>query len=55
MDKAAGNPHFQFTAEIWMNDTNLPPSDKKYRVKIVTNDEFHFLDMKISWSPEREL
>ena len=28
------------------------PSVKKDKVQIVANDEFPFLDMKMSWSPE---
>ena len=55
VDKAVGNQHFQFTAEIWMNDTNLPHPVKEDKVQIVTNDEFPFLDMKIRWSPEEEM
>ena len=52
LENASGNQHLQFTAEIWINDVNLPPSVKKDRVQIVTNDKFSFLDMKIIWSPE---
>ena len=29
--------------------------EKEDRVQIVTNDEFPFLDMKMSWSPEGDL
>ena len=34
VDKAAGNQHLRFTAEIWTNDMNLPPSAKEDKVKI---------------------
>ena len=30
------------------NDTHLPPSTKKDKVQIATNDELHLLDMKMS-------
>ena len=46
------NQHLQFTAEICTKDTNIPPSDKKYKVQIVKNNEFPFLVMKIGWYPE---
>ena len=46
------NQHLQFTAKIWKNVTNLPPSEKKDRVQIMKNYEFPFLDIKMSWSPE---
>ena len=52
MDKASGKQHLQFTAEIWTIYMNLPPSVKKEKFQIITDDEFPFLDMKISWSPE---
>ena len=55
VDKASGKQHLQFTAEIWRNDTDLPPSAEKDKVQMVVNDEFPFLDMKISWSPEGDL
>ena len=29
--------------------------EKEDRVQIVTKDEFHFLDMNMSWSPEGDL
>ena len=48
VDKVAGNQHLQFTAEIWMNDENLPPSLKKDRFQITTNKKLTFLDMKMS-------
>ena len=41
VEKGAGNQHLQFTAEIWMNGTNLPLSAKKYKVQIVTNKNYH--------------
>ena len=52
MDGSAGNSHLHFTAEIWTDDKNLPPSGKKDNVQISDADKFPFLDMKISWSPE---
>ena len=52
MNKAAGNQHLQFTAEIWTTEKNSPTPAKEERFQIVTNDEFPFLDMKMSWSPE---
>ena len=38
VDKAAGNQHLQFTAEIWKLDENPPPQAKEDRVQIVTKD-----------------
>ena len=55
VDKAAGNQHLQFTTEIWINKDNYPTHEKKDRVQIVKNDEFLYLDMKMSWSPEGDL
>ena len=55
VNTASGNQHLQFTAEIWTNETNSPTPAKEDRVQIVTNDEFPFLVMKMSWSPERNL
>ena len=52
---ASGNQHLQFTAEIWTNEANSLTPDKEYRVQILTIDEFPFLDMKMSWSPDGEL
>ena len=50
--KSAGNQQLKFTAEIWTTEEiSLIPA-KKYRVKIVTNDEVSFLDMEMSWSLE---
>ena len=54
-EKAAGNQHLMFTVEIWTNDMNLPPSEKKDKIQIVTNNECPFLGMKMSWSPEWDL
>ena len=48
MNKAAGNQHLQFTAEIWTTEENSPTPAKEERVKIVTNDELPFLDIKMS-------
>ena len=47
VDKAAGNQHLQFTAEIWTNNKNLPPSDKKDRSQIYPDDGLTVLDMNI--------
>ena len=55
MNTAAGNQHQQFTAEIWTNEVNSLTPVKEDRVQIVMNDEFPFLDMKMSWSPEGDL
>ena len=52
VNRAAGNQHLHFTTKIWMPDVNPPLPAKEDRFKIVTNNEFPFLDMKISWSPE---
>ena len=49
------NQHLQFTTEIWTTEENSPLPEKEYRVQIVTNDEFPFLDVKMSWSPEGDL
>ena len=48
VNKAAVNQHLQFTAEIWTIEENSPTPAKEGRVKIVTNDEFPFIDMKMS-------
>ena len=55
VDKAAGNQQLQFTAEIWTTYENYPTPAKEERFQIVTNNEFPFLDMKTSWSPEGDL
>ena len=55
MDKAAGNQHLQLAAEIWTNDTNHPLPAQEDKVQVLTNDEFPFLDMKMSWSLEGDL
>ena len=55
VNTAVGNQHLKFTAEIWTDGANSPTSEKEDRVQIVTNDEFPFLDMKISWYPEGNL
>ena len=52
VNTAAGNQHLKFTAEIWTKEANSLTPAKEDRVQIVTNDEFPFLDMKMSWSPE---
>ena len=55
MNLAAGNQHLNFTAEIWTDGENPPTPEKENRVQIVAKDEFPFLDMKMSWSPEGDL
>ena len=55
VNKAAGNQHLQFTAEIWTNEENSPTPAKEEIVQIVTNKKFPFLYMKISWSPKGDL
>ena len=52
VNRAAGNQHLTFAAEIWTDGANLPTPEKEYWVQIVTNDEFPFLYMKMIWSPE---
>ena len=52
---AAGNQHLKFTAEICNTEDNSPLPEKEYRVQVVANDEFPFLDIKMSWSPEEGL
>ena len=55
MNTAARNQHLEFTAEIWTDGANPPIPEKEDRCQIVTKDEFHFLDMKMSWSMEGDL
>ena len=55
VNTTAGNQHLRFTAEIWTNKANSPTPEKEDRVQIMTNDEFPFLDMKMSCSPEGDL
>ena len=45
----------QFTEEIKTTNTNLLPYANKYKVEIMTYDEFPFLDMGMSWSLEVDL
>ena len=52
---AAGNQHLQFTTEIGTTEASSPTPAKEYQDQIVTNDEFTFLDMKMSCSPEEDL
>ena len=52
MNKATGNQHLQFTAEIWTKEDNYPNPAKEEIFQIVIIDKFPFLDMKMSWSPE---
>ena len=55
VNKATGNQHLQFIAEKWTKEENSSTPEKEERVQIVTNNKFPFLDMKMSWSPERDL
>ena len=55
MNRAAGNQHPQFTAEIRKTDANLPLPAKEHKVQVVTKDKFLFLYMKMIWSPEGNL
>ena len=55
VNKAAGNQHLQFTAEIWTTEENYPTPAKEERVQIVTNENFPFLGMKMSWSLEGDM
>ena len=48
VSKVVGNQHLQFNAEKWTTEKNFPTPTKEERVQIVTNDEFPFLDMKMS-------
>ena len=52
VNKATGEQHLRLTAEICTNEANPPTPEKEDRVQILTNDEFPFLDMKMSRSPE---
>ena len=52
VNKLSGNQHLQFTAEIWTTEANPPLPVKEDKVQIVTNGEFPFLAIKMSWSPE---
>ena len=54
-NKAVGNQNLQFTAEIWTKEDNSPTPAKEERGQIVMNDEFPFLEMKMSCSPEGDL
>ena len=55
VNKSEVNQHLQYTAEIWTTEDNPPTPTKEERVQILTNEEFPFLDMKMSWSPEGDL
>ena len=51
---AARNQHLKLTAEIWTDGANPPTPEKEGRFQVVAKDEFPFLDMKMSWSPEED-
>ena len=55
VNRAAGKQHLQLTTDICMTEENYPLPVKEDRVQVVTNDEFPFLDIKMSWSPEGDL
>ena len=38
--------------KIWIDDTNIPTSEKKDRVQISAASGFPFLDTNTSWSPK---
>ena len=48
LNTASVNQHLKFTEEIRTDGANPLTPKKKDPVKIVTNDEFPFLDMKMS-------
>ena len=50
---AAVNQHLKSTTEIWIGGATPPSTpEKEDQIQIVIKDEFPFLDMKMSWSPE---
>ena len=53
--QSSGQPIPLVYAEIWTPEVNPPLHTKEDRVQIVTNDEFPFLGMKMSRSPEGDL
>ena len=53
LKKAVGKQQLQFTVEIWINRSNIPPYEKKENVQTCEADGSPFLEMKIKWSPER--
>ena len=55
VNKAAGNQHLKFTAEVWTKEENSPKPVKEEIFEIVTNNEFPILDMKMSCYPEGDL
>ena len=55
MNTMEGNRHLKFTAEIWTDGANSLTPKKEDQFQIVTNDEFTFLDMKMSCYPEGDL
>ena len=55
VNTAAGNRHLEFTAKIWTNEANFPTPKKEYRVQIMMDNEFPFLDMKMRCSPEGDM
>ena len=55
VNTASGNQHLKFTAGIWTARANSPTPEKEDQVQIVREDEFSFLDIKMSWSHEEDL
>ena len=55
MYKSSVNQHLQFVSDFLENNTDLPFSDKKYKVQIIVNNKFPFLEMNISCSPKSDL
>ena len=55
MNKAAGNQHLKSTVEIWTKEENSLTPAIEEPVQMVTNNEFLFLDIKMSWYPEEDL
>ena len=55
LEKETGNQQLQFTAEIWTTGENSPTPAKEEIFQILTNNKLPFLDIKTSWSPERDL
>ena len=55
MNKTAGNQHLHFTVETWTNDLNIPNSEKKYKIKTITDNVFPFLDMDMILSSNEDM
>ena len=55
MNKNSGNQHLHFTVETWTNALNIPNSDKKYKIKTITDIVFPFLDMDMILSSNEDM